>query len=172
MSVKLTSRQFNDEELVPTVLAALAESGMAPGMLELEFSEALLMQDMAHDSRILTSLKRTGVRLAIDNFGASYVSLASVHAYLDQHPEGGPVPLRDLETNADNRHITEAIIALEDPLSLTVIADGVETGRQAAFPARAGLRCHAGDAYENEPAPAAERSELLRRQAEDGGRDP
>ncbi len=63
------------------VLAALAESAMKPEMLELEFSEALLMQDLARDSRTLASLKRTGVRLAIDNFGASYVSLASIHAY-------------------------------------------------------------------------------------------
>jgi diguanylate cyclase (GGDEF)-like protein/PAS domain S-box-containing protein len=171
MSVKLTSRQFNDEELVPTVLAALAESAMAPGMLELEFSEALLMQDMAHDSRILTSLKRTGVRLAIDNFGASYVSLASVHAYPINTLKVDRSLLRDLETNADNRHITEAIIALGRSLSLTVIADGVETRRQAAF-----LREQACDAmqgyYVNEPAPAAEFSDLLRRQAGDGGRDP
>jgi diguanylate cyclase (GGDEF)-like protein/PAS domain S-box-containing protein len=171
MSVKLTSRQFNDEELVPTVLAALAESGTVPEMLELEFSETLLMQDLARDSKILSSLKRTGVRLAIDNFGASYVSLASIHAYPINTLKVDRSLLRDLETNAANRHITEAIIALGKSLSLTVIADGVETRRQAAF-----LREQACDAmqgfYVNEPAPAAEFSDLLRRQAGHGGGDP
>jgi len=164
MSVKLTSRQFNDEELVPTVLAALKDSATAPEMLELEFPESLLMQDLAREGKILASLKRTGVRLAIDNFGASYVSLASIHAYPINTLKVDRSLLRDLEINADNRHITEAIIALGKSLSLTVIADGVETRKQAAF-----LREQACDAmqgfYVNEPAPAAEFSELLRRQA-------
>ncbi len=164
MSVKLTSRQFNDEELVPTVLAALKESATAPEMLELEIAETLLMQDLARDSRILAGLKRTGVRLAIDNFGASYVSLASIHAYPIDTLKVDRSLLRDLEINAANRHITEAIIALGKSLSLTVVADGVETRRQAAF-----LREQACDAmqgfYVNEPAPAGEFSELLRCQA-------
>ena len=73
--------------------------------------------------------------------------------------------LRDLEHNADSRAITEAIIALGRSLSLTVIAEGVETRRQAAF-----LREQACDAmqgyYVNEPAPAADFGRLLRHQAE------
>ena len=89
------------------------------------------------------------------------MSLASVHAYPINTLKVDRSLLRDLETNADNRHITEAIIALGRSLSLTVIADGVETRRQAAF-----LREQACDAmqgfYVNEPAAAAEWSRRSR----------
>jgi EAL domain-containing protein (putative c-di-GMP-specific phosphodiesterase class I) len=165
ISVNLTPRQFNDEQLVSTVLSALEESGMAANMLELEVAEATLMQDSERNVATLASLKRAGVRLAIDNFGASYVSLANIQKFPINTLKVDRSLLRDLEQNADSRYITEAIIALGKSLSLTVIAEGVETRRQAAF-----LRDQACDAmsgfYVNEPAVAADFSRLLRHQAE------
>ena len=165
ISVNLTPRQFNDEHLVSTVLSALEDSGMAANMLELEISEATLMQDSERNAGTLASLKHAGVRRAIDNFGASYVSLANIQKFPINTLKVDRSLLRDLEQNPDNRLITEAIIALGKSLSLTVIAEGVETRRQAAF-----LRDQACDAmqgfYVNEPAAAAEFGRLLRHQAE------
>jgi diguanylate cyclase (GGDEF)-like protein/PAS domain S-box-containing protein len=165
ISVNLTARQFNDEQLVSTVLSALEDSGMAADWLELEVSEATLMQDSERTAATLASLKRAGVRLAIDNFGASYVSLANIQKFPINTLKVDRSLLRDFEHHSDNRLITEAIIALGKSLSLTVIAEGVETRRQAAF-----LRDQACDAmqgfYVNEPAAAADFSRLLRHQAE------
>jgi diguanylate cyclase (GGDEF)-like protein len=164
ISVNLTARQFSDEHLVSSVQSALENAGMAANMLELEISEATLMRDSEHNAATLTSLKRAGVRLAIDNFGASYVSLANIQKFPINTLKVDRSLLRDLE-HLDNRYITEAIIALGKSLSLTVIAEGVETRRQAAF-----LRDQACDAmqgfYVNEPADAAEFSRLLRHQAQ------
>jgi diguanylate cyclase (GGDEF)-like protein/PAS domain S-box-containing protein len=164
ISVNLTARQFNDEQLLATVLSALEESGMAANMLELEISEATLMQNSEHHSATLAGLKHSGVRLAIDNFGASYVSLANIQKFPIDTLKIDRSLLRDMEHNADNRLITEAIIALGRSLSLTVIAEGVETRRQAAF-----LRDQACDAmqgfYVNEPAAADDFARLLRHQA-------
>ena len=169
ISVNLTARQFSDEHLVSSVQTALENAGMAANMLELEISEATLMRDPEHSAATLTSLKRAGVRLAIDNFGASYVSLANIQKFPINTLKVDRSLLRDFEQNPDNRLITEAIIALGKSLSLTVIAEGVETRRQAAF-----LRDQACDAmqgfYVNEPAAAPEFSRLLRHQAELGAR--
>jgi EAL domain-containing protein (putative c-di-GMP-specific phosphodiesterase class I) len=165
MSVNLTPRQFNDEHLMATVLSALADSGMAANMLELEISEATLMQDTQHTAATLASLKRSGVRLAIDNFGASYVSLANIQRYPINTLKVDRSLMRDMDQNAENRLITEAIIALGKSLSVTVIAEGVETRRQAAF-----LREQACDAmqgfYVNEPSVAADFTRLLEHQAQ------
>ena len=165
ISVNLTPRQFNDEHLVATVTSALQDAGMAPNMLEIEISETTLMQDSERNAGTLATLRRAGVRLAIDNFGASYVSLANIEKFPINTLKVDRSLLRDFEHNPDNRLITEAIIALGRSLSLTVIAEGVETRRQAAF-----LRDQACDAmqgfYVNEPAAAAEFSRLLRHQAE------
>jgi EAL domain-containing protein (putative c-di-GMP-specific phosphodiesterase class I) len=139
-------------------------------MLEIEISETTLMQDSERNAGTLAALKRAGVRLAIDNFGASYVSLANIQKFPINTLKVDRSLLRDFEQNPDNRLITEAIIALGKSLSLTVIAEGVETRRQAAF-----LRDQACDAmqgfYVNEPAPADEFGRLLRYQAEMSGRN-
>jgi diguanylate cyclase (GGDEF)-like protein/PAS domain S-box-containing protein len=171
MSVNLTPRQFNDEHLIASVLSALADSGMAANMLELEISEATLMQDSQHAAATLASLKRSGVRLAIDNFGASYVSLANIQRYPINTLKVDRSLMRDMDQNAENRLITEAIIALGKSLSVTVIAEGVEARRQAAF-----LREQACDAmqgfYVNEPSVAADFIRLLQHQAQVCARKP
>jgi EAL domain-containing protein (putative c-di-GMP-specific phosphodiesterase class I) len=165
ISINLTPRQFNDEHLIATMMSALEDAGMAPDMLEIEISETTLMQDSERNAATLATLKRAGVRVAIDNFGASYVSLANIQKYPINTLKVDRSLLRDFEHNPDNRLITEAIIALGRSLSLTVIAEGVETRRQAAF-----LRDQACDAmqgfYVNEPAAAAEFGRLLRHQAD------
>jgi diguanylate cyclase (GGDEF)-like protein/PAS domain S-box-containing protein len=161
VSVNLTWRQFNDEQFVPTVMAALEESGMAPNMLELEFSETLLLQHPARSSEVLRELKRAGVRLAVDNFGASYLSLAGIERFPIDTLKVDRSLLRDTD-NAQTCAITDAIIAVAKSLSLTVIAEGVETIRQAAF-----AREHACDAmqgfYVSEPMGDADFAALLRR---------
>ncbi len=166
VSVNLTWRQFNDEQFVATVLGALEESGMAPGMLELEFSEQLLLQHATRTSQVLRELKSAGVRLAVDNFGASYLSLASIQRFPIDTLKVDRSLLREIE-DAQSCAITDAIIAVAKSLSLTVIAEGVETIRQAAF-----AQEHACDAmqgfYVSEPTGAEEFAALLRRQTQAG----
>src|SRR6185437_10938645 len=106
-------------------------------------------------------LKRAGVRLAVDNFGASYLSLAGIERFPIDTLKVDRSLLRDTD-NAQTCAITDAIIAVAKSLSLTVIAEGVETIRQAAF-----AREHACDAmqgfYVSEPTGPAQFAELLRR---------
>ena len=171
ISVNLTWRQFNDEQFVPTVMAALEESGMAAGMLELEFSETLLLQHPTRSSEVLKELKRAGVRLAVDNFGASYLSLAGIEKFPIDTLKVDRSLLRDTD-NAQTCAITDAIISVAKSLSLTVIAEGVETIRQAAF-----AREHACDAmqgfYVSEPMGDTAFGALLRRQTQPkDGSDP
>jgi EAL domain-containing protein (putative c-di-GMP-specific phosphodiesterase class I) len=136
---------------------------MAANMLELEFSEGLLMQDSERTARVLSELKRAGVRLTIDNFGASYLSLANIQKFPIDTLKVDRSLLRDIDQNGESRAMTEAIIAVGKSLSLAVIAEGVETRRQAAFALE-----HACDAMQgffiSEPAAAPEFGELLRLQ--------
>jgi EAL domain-containing protein (putative c-di-GMP-specific phosphodiesterase class I) len=164
ISVNLAARQFHDEHFVPGVLAALMESGMPPEMLELELSETLLLQDTPHITRILKQLRRAGVKLAVDNFGATYLSLAAIKEFPIDTLKVGRSLLRDID-QAETRAFADSIIAIGKSLSLTVVAEGVESASQAAFASD-----HACDAiqgfYVSRPAAAAEFSELLRRHGE------
>ena len=133
MAVNLSVRQFFDEQLIDDVADALNESGMRPELLEMEITEGMVMQDAERAIRILTAIKALGVRLAIDDFGVGYSSLAQIKRFPIDTLKVDSSFIRDIPHNREDRAITEAIIAMGRTLSLTVIAEGVETKEQEAF---------------------------------------
>ena len=162
MAVNLSVRQLMDDALVPDIKAILKESGLAPNLLELEITESMLMQNPERVIRLLTEIKKMGVRLAIDDFGTGYSSLGQLKRFPIDTLKVDRSFIRDLSKNSDDRGITEAIIAMGKTLSLTVIAEGVETEEQEAF-----LRSHACDEmqgyYFSKPTPPDQFADLLRK---------
>lgn len=162
ISVNLTAQQLEDEHLVPAVLAALAESGMPAQMLELEFSEMMLLQNATRMSRTLNELKRAGVKLGIHNFGASYLSLTSIRNFPIDTLKVDRSVFRDIG-QPETRAFAEAIVAMGKSLNLTVIAEGVESLEQAVF-----ARERACDAIQgffvSQPATADDFARIVREQ--------
>jgi EAL domain-containing protein (putative c-di-GMP-specific phosphodiesterase class I) len=81
IAVNLTARQFLDEQLTADVASIVAETGMDPHLLELELNESLLIHDVESTLGILTGLKALGVRIAVDDFGSGYSSLAMLQRF-------------------------------------------------------------------------------------------
>ncbi|HJW53783.1 MAG TPA: EAL domain-containing protein, partial [Burkholderiaceae bacterium] len=110
--------------------------------------------------KLLQAIKQMGVRLAIDDFGTGYSSLGQLKNFPIDTLKVDRSFIRDLATNAEDKAITEAIIAMGKTLSLTVVAEGVETMEQEAF-----LRTHACDEmqgyYFSKPVPPDEFAQLL-----------
>jgi diguanylate cyclase (GGDEF)-like protein len=133
MAVNLSARQFVDENFLKDITAALEGSGMNPELLELELTESMVMQNPERAAKLLAAIKRLGVRIAIDDFGVGYSSLAQIKRFPIDTLKVDRSFIRDLAENAEDRAITEAIIAMGKTLSLTVVAEGVETQEQQAF---------------------------------------
>ena len=140
VAVNVSPRQFLDERFVADVQGILAETGLPPAGLELEITENLLVQDVRRALAVLTALKALGVRIAIDDFGTGYASLGQLKTFPIDTLKVDRSFVRDLASNADDQAITTAIIAMGRTLSLTVVAEGVETQAQQDF-----LRAHACD---------------------------
>ncbi len=161
MAVNLSVRQFGDEHLLTDLTEILAETGMAPHLLELEITEGMVIQNPAQAVKLLSEIKQLGVRLAIDDFGTGYSSLGQLKNFPIDTLKVDRSFIRDVATNNEDKAITEAIIAMGKTLSLTVVAEGVETREQEAF-----LREHACDEmqgyYFSRPIPGNEFAELLR----------
>ncbi|MEW6187528.1 MAG: bifunctional diguanylate cyclase/phosphodiesterase [Thermodesulfobacteriota bacterium] len=161
ISVNLSIRQIMDDGLLTDIRAALEESGLASHLLELEISESMLIQYPERVVRILNEINKLGVRLAIDDFGAGYSSLAQIKRFPIDTLKVDPSFIRDLAKNPEDRAITEAIIAMGKTLSLTVVAEGVETPEQEAL-----LRQQSCDVlqgfYFSKPIPPERFAELLR----------
>jgi diguanylate cyclase (GGDEF)-like protein len=163
VAVNLTSRQFFDEHLLADIAAILQSTGMEPRLLEIEIHESLLLHNVEKTLLILTGLKTMGIRIAIDDFGVGYSSLSTLQRFPLDTIKIDRSCIRDLATLEEDRSLTEAIIAVGKSLSLTVVAQGVETKEQADF-----LRRHACDQlqgfYFNKPVSAPLFTELLQAQ--------
>jgi diguanylate cyclase (GGDEF)-like protein len=164
MAVNLTSRQFHDEHLIQDVAAILGVTGMDPNLLELEFTEGLLIQQVEETLRILTALRALGIRIAIDDFGTGYSSLATLQRFPLSTIKIDRALIRHMTAVDDETGLADAIIAMGKNLSLTVVAQGVETREQAEF-----LRMHACDElqgfYFERPLSADDSTKLLLGQA-------
>jgi len=101
------------------------------------------------------------VRLAIDDFGTGYSSLAQLKRFPIDTLKVDRSFIRELPSDSEDKAIAEAIIAMGKTLSLTVVAEGVETREQQEF-----LRERACDQMQgfffSKPVPAADFAELLR----------
>ena len=166
IAVNLTARQFFDEHLLRDIASILRSTGMEARLLELEIHESLLIQNIEKTLQILTDLKAMGIKIAIDDFGTGYSSLATLQRFPLDTIKIDRSYIRDVATRGEDSTVTEAVIAMGKSLSLTVVAQGVETKEQADF-----LREHACDElqgfYFNKPMSAHQFTELL--QAQDTG---
>jgi EAL domain-containing protein (putative c-di-GMP-specific phosphodiesterase class I) len=171
MSVNLSARQFTDENLLEDIAAALKASGMKPELLELELTESMVMQNAERATEVLGEIKRLRVRLAIDDFGVGYSSLAHIKRFPIDTLKVDRSFIRDIPQNPDDKAITEAIIAMGKSLNLTVVAEGVETLEQQTF-----LHDHACDEmqgfYFSKPISSGEFAKLLRQRIENRGQTP
>ncbi len=162
MAVNLSARQFASGEILGHIREALDDSGLAAELLELEITEGMVVQDPERAVKRLSAIKQMGVRLAIDDFGTGYSSLGQIKTFPVDTLKVDRSFIRDLPAYTEDRAITEAIIAMAHTLSLTVIAEGVETSEQAEY-----LREHACDEmqgyYFSRPVPPEGFAELLQR---------
>jgi diguanylate cyclase (GGDEF)-like protein len=160
VSVNLSARQFMQSDLVEDVAAILGETGLNASALELEITESVLMDQSEAGIRTLRRLRALGVRLVLDDFGTGYSSLSYLkHLPLDTIKIDRSF-VAAIEEIAD-RSIVEAVVALAHGLGIGVVAEGIETERQAERLRELG--CDLGQGYLfSRPVPAAKTGGLLR----------
>jgi diguanylate cyclase (GGDEF)-like protein len=132
ITVNLSGRELADPELPATVASALADSGLPPGCLVLEFTESDLLDDTDATIARLRELKATGVRLAVDHFGAGYSSLRYLQRFpIDLLKLAKPF-VDGLAGDDKQTALVCAMLDLATNLGLGVVAEGIEQADQAA----------------------------------------
>jgi diguanylate cyclase (GGDEF)-like protein len=96
----------------------------------IEITEGLLLDDCPHITEKLERLRTGGIQLSLDDFGTGYSAMAYLRKFDINYLKIDRSFVCDLETNADDRAITEAIVMMAHRLGLKVIAEGVETAGQ------------------------------------------
>jgi EAL domain-containing protein (putative c-di-GMP-specific phosphodiesterase class I) len=124
VAVNVSARHIRSGELVPDVVAALEDSGLPPSRLVVEITESVLLDD-THVIEDLGALRQLGVRIAVDDFGTGFSSLAYLVGMpvdvlkMDQHF------IANVETDPQRRALCRAVLQLGTSLGLPVIVEGV-----------------------------------------------
>jgi len=109
-----------------------------PGLLTLEVTETEVMDDLAQAGRVLEALEALGVRIAIDDYGTGYSSLAYLHRLPVHKLKIDKSFVSNLPSDLSNAIIVRSSIAMAHSLGLTVTAEGAEDGVTCAMLADAG----------------------------------
>ncbi|MGW2524918.1 putative bifunctional diguanylate cyclase/phosphodiesterase [Streptomyces sp. NPDC001617] len=171
VSVNVAVRQVWDSDLVADVAETLAETGLAPHLLQLELTESAVMGSAGRPLQALQALSDMGVHIAIDDFGTGYSNLA----YLSRLPvsvlkldgsfvRGFQYEGAGMAPNPADEVVVEAMIQLAHRLGLTVTAECVETLAQASRLRRIGCDTGQGWLY-SRPVSPDRISELMGSQA-------
>ena len=160
VSTNVSAVELRDHDFVARVRAILAETGLAPGDLELELTETFLMRDSNSVAATLRALKDVGVQIALDDFGTGYSSLSHLRRFPVDALKIDSAFVRNLACDAEDAVIVGLIIDMARHLHMRVVAEGVETPQQLM--ALRGLGCPLGQGdYFASPADAAQFTRFL-----------
>jgi len=161
VAVNLSPRQFHTGDMVALVRKALDDSGLDPGMLELEITESVLIKYNVEAIDKLNELGELGVKLAIDDFGTGYSSLSYLKRLPIHRLKIDKSFVRESHIDPDDAAIATAIIGMAKGLGIGVTAEGVENEEQLAFLKQAGCQIVQGY-YFGTPLPADDLAKLVR----------
>ena len=132
VSINLSAKYLATDRLRHTVKSVLGDD-LTPNLISIEITESTAMSDPEETVRVLDGLRELGVRASIDDFGTSYSSLS----HLKQLPvvalKIDRSFIRDIVSDMDDRSIAKTVVELGHSLSLSVVAEGVETEAQLAY---------------------------------------
>ena len=126
VAVNVAPQQLVARGFVEDLQAALHDSGLAPGRLELEVTEASVIDDHTMALRVMHQIKDLGVRIAMDDFGTGYSSLATLQAFPFDKIKIDRSFVSDLHSDDQKKAIVRAVLLLGRTLGIPILAEGVE----------------------------------------------
>ena len=144
VAVNVSALQFAQPDFVAVVARALADSGLPARLLDLEVTEAVLIEDAAGALERLRALAALGVRLTIDDFGTGYSSLGQLKRFPIQRLKIDRSFVAGLSGDDGDAAIVEAIVSVGRALGFEIIAEGVETETQHRLLEAAGCDLYQG----------------------------
>ena len=133
LAVNLSPRQMQHAGLTAAVSSVLEDAGRPPRQLELEITESLLMSDSSAVQATLESLRAFGVRLAIDDFGVGFSSLSYITRFSIDRIKIDRSFIRKCMREERSLAVVRAVVAMAHGLSMTVVAEGIETAAEFRF---------------------------------------
>ncbi len=162
LALNLSARQLWQPGFIHRIEHEMRDNQIAPGMLELELTETMVMDEPARAREMLEKLAAMGVTIAIDDFGTGYSSLSHLQYFPFHRVKIDKSFIRHTPQDSDSATLVRTIIAMAATLRLGLVAEGVETPAQHAFLREAGCT-EAQGFYYSRAVLAEEVPDMLRR---------
>ncbi|MDX1914871.1 MAG: EAL domain-containing protein [Methylophilus sp.] len=138
ISVNMSARQFIPSEIGTAWIKHLETINVPTRHMVIEITESLLLGDEVDIMGKLHRFRQAGIKVALDDFGTGYSAMSYLKKFNIDYLKIDRSFVRDLETDTNDRAITEAIVVMAHKLGLKTIAEGVETEQQKAILAEVG----------------------------------
>lgn len=125
IAINCSAAQLKRVDFLPNLLSLLDKYKVDPGLLEIEVTESILIEDAESCAELLRQISRLGMKLAIDDFGTGYSSLSYLKDLPFHYVKIDQVFIRDIIEDKKHAALTHAIISLGHNLNLKVIAEGI-----------------------------------------------
>ena len=145
VAVNLSACQFDDDLLVDKILEVVARSGLPAERLELEITESVFLKDTEDVLTALHRLRAAGIRIALDDFGVGYSSLAYLRSFPFHKLKIDRSFVMAILQSAESQAIVRSVIDLASALHMETTAEGIETAEQAALLTQ--LACTTGQGF-------------------------
>lgn len=155
MAVNISSVQFRNAGLQPSIEHILAAHEIGDNTLTLEITESTLMDDSNVTETRMQNIKALGVQYALDDFGTGYSSLSSLKRFPVDIVKIDRSFVQECTEDRSDARLVAAIIHMAQTLNLKVTAEAVETAAQRDFLSDLGCDCLQGYLI-SRPVPAAE----------------
>lgn len=126
VAVNVSGRQLYHGQLPAQVAQVLQQSGLSPGLLQLELTESTLIGDQLQIEQQLQQIVALGVSLAIDDFGTGYSNLQYLSRFQAGTLKIDQSFVRHLPERPQDVALVRGIIRLAESLQLATVAEGVE----------------------------------------------
>lgn len=161
VSINLSPKQLDDEQLIPSIIKSLKESGAKPEWIEFEVTETYTMDNPETSILELNKLVNLGFTLSVDDFGTGYSSLSYLRRLPISKLKIDKSFVDVIEYDDDDKAIVNAVILIAKSMQLDVIAEGVENLAQQELLLEYGCNLAQGYLY-SKPLPKKEFEEFIK----------
>mgnify|MGYP006079779177 FL=1 len=147
LSINLSARSISDGQWRRVLEAGLAEKSAIGNRLIFEISEtsAMLLHEIV--IRFMAEMQPRGIAFALDGFGAGLMAFRHLKDFFFDLVKIDKGFVHGIADDPDNQVLTEALITVAQQFEMLVIADGVETQRDAEILSQMGAECLQGYLY-------------------------
>jgi EAL domain-containing protein (putative c-di-GMP-specific phosphodiesterase class I) len=133
IGINLSACQFRQSLFCRQIESSLQDAALAPGWLELELTESVIMEDIQNSSQVLRDLRHLGVSISLDDFGTGYSSLSYLHRFQIDTLKIDRSFVSTATLNAGSMEVVRAVAGLARNLGLDIVAEGLEQPEQVTL---------------------------------------